>query len=214
MSSNADKGDQFTIPDEQTLSEAAELPILDQDGTSTPFKHLSSPGDAKRHLLVFIRHFYCGHCEDYVRALSTHLPPSTISTTTPPTDITIIGCGDPIVIADYIKRTACAFPIYTDPHQALYVKLGMVSNTQLGDKRPEYVGSSVVAGTLGSMWNMIKSGGKIWKGGAFDQNGGEWLFEADGRLRWCRRMRNTRDHAEIGEVVKVLGLKDEGAGNE
>lgn len=43
------------------------------------------------------------------------------------------------------------------------------------------------------------------KGGDFYQVGGEFLFENE-RVTWCHRMKNTRDHAEIPEMRKVLGL--------
>lgn len=42
-------------------------------------------------------------------------------------------------------------------------------------------------------------------GGDFRQVGGEFVFE-NGRVAWCHRMKNTRDHAEIPEVRKQLGL--------
>ncbi|CAJ2500157.1 Uu.00g030100.m01.CDS01 [Anthostomella pinea] len=193
------------LPDEKTIHEAGELEIQDESGTSMPFRTLytSSAKGSTKHLIVFIRHFYCGHCEDYVRALSTAFPSP--QNHTPSFTLTVIGCGQPHVIPEYRTRTSCPFPIYTDPSRAIYAKLGMVINLDLGDKKPEYVESGIVRGTLSSMWNMIKSGAVNGKGGAYDQNGGEWIFEEE-ELRWCHRMENTRDHAEIGEVEGVLGV--------
>ena len=81
-------------------------------------------------------------------------------------------------------------------------------------------------------------GGKLFKGGDYYQVGGEFLFEPQNsnastpiwpsesddeskedstdeepekRITWCHRMRNTRDHAEIPELMEVLGLDGEGA---
>ncbi|KAK4546920.1 hypothetical protein LTR36_001652 [Oleoguttula mirabilis] len=211
-SPTSDKGgdvaaEQYALPSSTTVTEAGELAVLDEHGTKLPFKDLyAGPG---RHLIVFIRHFFCGHCEDYVRTLSTHLTPAKFSSAN--ADLTIVGCGQPHVIADYHKRTACAFPIYCDPDRQLYAKLGMLTNLDLGEKKPEYITSGIVGGTLSSMWTMIKSGTKVLGGGNYSQNGGEWLFEG-GEVRWCHRMKNTRDHAEIGEVVSVLGLEGDAAG--
>ena len=42
-------------------------------------------------------------------------------------------------------------------------------------------------------------------GGAQRQVGGDFLFEG-GKAVWCKRMRNTRDHAEIPELKQHLGL--------
>ncbi|RMZ20003.1 hypothetical protein D0859_15998 [Hortaea werneckii] len=201
---------QHDHPSPETLEEIANLPILTEQKEQVPFKSLytstgstgsdttSSPTDSKQqHLIIFIRHFFCGHCEDYIRSLSTHLPPSRLASAN--VNLSIIGCGEPAVVPDYKKRTNCPFLIYCDPQRTLL---------DLGEKKPEYVQSGLIGGTLSSMSNMIKSGGLIFKGGAYDQNGGEWLFEEGGRLVWCHRMRNTRDHAEIAEVEEVLCLRE------
>lgn len=50
-------------------------------------------------------------------------------------------------------------------------------------------------------------------GGAPRQVGGEFLFEG-GKVAWCKRMRNTRDHAEISEIKQHLGLVAGGEGAE
>lgn len=109
------------------------------------------------------------------------------------------------MIPEYRARTSCPFPIYTDPSRALYAALGMVSNLDLGDKSPAYVKSGLVGGTLSSAWNIVKSGAVNGKGGAYGQNGGEWFFDG-GELRWCHRMRNTRDHVEVEEIGRVVGV--------
>lgn len=81
----------------------------------------------------------------------------------------------------------------------------MTKSLSLGDRKPEYVQSSVLGGTLKSMSNMVSSGFGFLKGGDYSQNGGEWVF-VDGNLEWCHRMQNTRDHAEISELGSVLGF--------
>lgn len=86
----------------------------------------------------------------------------------------------------------------------------MMRSLELGPTKPDYVQSSVFAGTLKSMGNMIKAGTGGLKGGDYSQNGGEWVWNENGELVWCRRMRNTRDHAEVREVEKVLGMKGRG----
>ena len=44
-------------------------------------------------------------------------------------------------------------------------------------------------------------------GGDFKQVGGEFLFQ-NGKVTWCHRMKNTRDHAELPLVRQQLGLDD------
>ena len=47
--------------------------------------------------------------------------------------------------------------------------------------------------------------GDALKGGSSNQVGGEFLFE-DGKVTWCRRMRDVTDHSELQKIREVLGL--------
>lgn len=192
------------LPEEGTIGEISDLEVQDAEGVKKPFRSLYDPDGetaSKKQLIIFIRHFYCGHCEDYVRALSSDKALKSSSTVA----VTIIGCGQPSVISDYYKRTNCAYPIYSDPHRRIYAALKLVENLDLGDKKPGYIKSGLVGGTLSSAWNMFSSGKKGLQGGAYNQNGGEFVFEG-GEVKWCHRMKNTRDHAEVEELKEVLGL--------
>ena len=75
----------------------------------------------------------------------------------------------------------------------------------MGNKAPEYMQDSVVVNAVKSIFQELRSGRNMMKGGDFYQVGGEFVFE-DGRVTWCHRMRNTRDHAEVPEIRTVLGL--------
>jgi hypothetical protein len=49
------------LPTQKTLKKIENLPILDADGKSIPFKNLyTGPNVARRVLIIFIRHFFCG----------------------------------------------------------------------------------------------------------------------------------------------------------
>jgi hypothetical protein len=49
------------VPTQEILDKAADLPVLAVDGSSHPFKSLySGEGVARRVLVVFVRHFFCG----------------------------------------------------------------------------------------------------------------------------------------------------------
>lgn len=138
----------------------------------------------------------------------------------------------------YQEATQCAFDIYADPTGKLYKELGMVRTLALGD-RPEYIRKGVLTSTIISIGQGLRQAvkGRALKAGAFNQVGGEFLFEPVGdifsspavsphptegetkevqekyeekRVTWCHRMKNTRDHAEIPELREVLGL--DGAG--
>ena len=82
----------------------------------------------------------------------------------------------------------------------------MTSTLSLG-KTPQYMQRSVLSMVVSSFIQELKSGRNMLSGGDFRQVGGEFLFQS-GKVTWCRRMRNTRDHAEIPVVRQQLGLDD------
>ncbi|KAH8808094.1 AhpC/TSA antioxidant enzyme-domain-containing protein [Xylogone sp. PMI_703] len=225
------------IPTQEMLREIEDLVVLDHEGRSIPFKDLySGLGATRRVLMIFIRHFFCGNCQEFLRTLSTSISPSSLLSLPTPTSIVIIGCGSPSLIPMYIDETSCPYPIYTDPSQKLYDALGMLRTLNLGH-RPEYQRR----GTMAGVWESVVQGLKVIKAGMalapgdMHQVGGELLFEPlereqkrqDDRITndnneeedssyddeveekvvtWCHRMKNTRDHAELPELREVLGL--------
>ena len=105
----------------------------------------------------------------------------------------------------YARDTECPFPIYADPSKELYARLGMIRTLSLGPKRPQYMQYSLPSAMVRSIYQGLKAGRSAFKGGDYWQVGGEFIFE-DGQIIWCHRMRNTRDHAEIPETRRQLGL--------
>ncbi|KAL8744194.1 MAG: hypothetical protein Q9190_003541 [Brigantiaea leucoxantha] len=202
-------------PSRSDLEKVADLPVLDPEGNPHTFKSLYASNPAiKQTLVIFIRHFFCGNCQEYLRSLSTSVTPSTLSSLDTPTQIVIVGCGQPDLIPMYIKETECAYPVYADPTKALYQKLGMIRTLSLGGKHPEYMQYSLPSAMIRAVYQSLKSGRNMIRGGDYWQVGGEFLFEEKGErekvrheVTWCHRMKNTRDHAEIPEVRIMLGLE-------
>lgn len=204
----------YELPSAETIKEAGDLKIKDEYGREIPFKQLYD-GKSGQHLIIFIRHFFCGSCEDYVKALSADLPPSVLHMTTPPTNATIIGCGEISPIPNYRTRTMneimgadTHFQILCDPSRKLYEKLGMMSNVNTAPEGqdPKYIKKGAIENVAGSVKNAVLSGRDALSGGHPAQNGGEMLF-ANGELVFFKRMRHTQDHAEIEELKQVLGLQ-------
>lgn len=81
----------------------------------------------------------------------------------------------------------------------------MIRTLDLGPTTPSYMQSSLLGVVVGSFWQALSSGRSALKGGDFSQVGGEVVVR-NGKVVWGRRMRNTRDHAEIAELRRVLGL--------
>ena len=144
-------------------------------------------------------------CQEYLRSLCESVTPESLLALPIPTEIAVIGCGNPDLIPMYTESTNCPFPIYSDPTKELYKRLNMVRTLDLGPQAPEYMHQSFLLLTLKSTIQSIMSGRKMLSGGDYSQVGGEFLFH-DGKVTWCHRMRNTRDHAEIPEIRKQLGV--------
>ncbi|KAF2644116.1 hypothetical protein P280DRAFT_466800 [Massarina eburnea CBS 473.64] len=196
------------LPTPKDLKRCEDLLVLDAKGQSRPFKELYTniDGEAPRQLLIFIRHFFCGNCQEYLRELSASITPDSLFALDEPTFITVIGCGRPDLINMYTEATNCPFPIYADPTGKLYEYLGMTRTLDLG-KKPSYIQSNLLVTSLQSIAQALKTGTNALKGGDFKQVGGEFLFEG-GECVWVHRMRHTRDHTEIKEMREKLGLTE------
>ncbi|KAF2678689.1 hypothetical protein K458DRAFT_422920 [Lentithecium fluviatile CBS 122367] len=204
FSGNIDVNDD--IPTNKDLARVEDLLVLDAQGQSRPFKELyKGKGVAPRQLIIFVRHFFCGNCQEYLRELSASISPESLLALPEPTFITVIGCGRPDLIEMYTSTTKCQFPIYADPTRKLYELLGMTRTLELG-KKPAYIQSNLLVTSVQAIIQGLSTGNKALKGGDFKQVGGEFLFE-DGKCVWAHRMRNTRDHMEVEALRGVLGLE-------
>lgn len=146
-------------PDRATLAAAYNIPIYAADGTPMPFGQLYHPATAThtRQLIIFIRHFYCGACQAYLKAISDNITMQEYFSIPTPTSIVVIGCGHPELIPFYKLKTGCPFPIYAEPSRALFKRLGMVLSVNIGMKRPEYMKDiSPVAWAAGQMTTIRK----------------------------------------------------------
>ncbi|KAJ4370083.1 hypothetical protein N0V86_008818 [Didymella sp. IMI 355093] len=195
------------LPTEKDLKKVEDLLILDAQGKSRPFRELyDASGVAPRQLIIFIRHFFCGNCQEYLRTLSSSMTPEDLLALPTPTSIIVIGCGRPELIPMYTEATGCPFPIYAEPTRRIYDYLGMTRTYDLGSK-PAYMQTNVLINSVQSIFQGLSTGRKALKGGDFKQVGGEFLFE-NGECTWVHRMKTTRGHAEVSDVRNLLGLDD------
>ncbi|KAG5950915.1 hypothetical protein E4U53_004177 [Claviceps sorghi] len=209
------------VPSAETVAKIENYRVLDRHGKSRPFRELyRGNGATRRTLVIFIRHFYCGNCQEYLGAVAESITPEALAAMPVTTSIVAIGCGDPALVDWYAKTTNWPYAIFTDPSGALFHELGMTKTLALGQK-PGYMRKSLVMSTLRSIGQALRAvpGGLALRSGDQRRVGGEFLFEPldvatplegddeEKRLTWCHRMRTTRDHAEIPELMEVLGLE-------
>lgn len=121
---------EWALPTEAQLRRAAALPLTGADGTAVRFGALFT---AHRTAVVFIRHFWCPLCQDYMRSLRARVRPSLLArwaqggTDGGLVGFVVIGNGAYGMIRKYRKMFGLPFAVYTDPTRAVYRALGMGS---------------------------------------------------------------------------------------
>ena len=188
-------------------SAVASLPVLDLNGTSHPFSSLYTTDDLNRQtLVIFIRHFFCGSCKEYVSSLSSTNGITSNELSASNKQVVIIGCGQPNLIKQYAKDTVCPFPMYSDPTQKIYDAFGMIRTLSLAEKKPDYIKTSFLSNIAKSAVSQLSAGFSMFQGGDIQQVGGEYLIDSQGHIIWSHNMNNTQDHADIKELRKILQL--------
>ncbi|KAF9225106.1 hypothetical protein BS17DRAFT_750569 [Gyrodon lividus] len=208
--------DKHALLDDASLLRAAEITLLDSQGQSVKFGSILAD---KLTIVVFIRHFFCGSCQDYVFQISSIRPAALADTGK---QVIIIGCGSYEPIAHYKGKntplrylpqtTTCPFPIYADPSRKLYHALGMtietLAATPANEQRKSYLQKGDVANVFRSIWRgPLKNPSLIGKQGNISQLGGEFIFEPGPKCTFASRMQHTQDHVEVAELMKAAGIE-------
>ena len=87
-----------------------------------------------------------------------------------------------------------------------------MARTLAPGEKPRYIKESAFAGIKRSIMQGFSWGGML-KGGDIQQVGGEFLF-VGGDCVWVHRMKNVRDHLELEELRRVMGIEGEKKGGE
>ncbi|CEN60471.1 hypothetical protein ASPCAL02909 [Aspergillus calidoustus] len=203
-------------PSPDDLRDAYELELRSPNGNPVRLGELiCEKGDNITTIIVFIRHFFCVYDQDYVRTISHHLTDSLLkslpsTSSTGPSQLIIIGCGDPALITPYVSETSTPFPVYSDPRGRIYEKLHMTRTMSNVMKQPSYSTVGFWRALGKTFRQMAASGWRGLRGGGWGQNGGEWVFKG-GKCVYVHRMKDVGDHLTAGELLEVLGC---GAGDD
>ena len=186
-------------------------------------KSKSTPGN-RRVLVIFIRHFFCGNCQEYLRRLSTHPMMSSDYFVQHNLSLVIIGCGAYTHINSYRALTELpnSWQLYSDPTSEIYRLLGMQRTLSLGSRAPKYIRQSLAGNMLRSVVQGVRRipEGDVLGAGSWDVNGGEFLFDLQeqdaeipgmekwesSKLTWYHQMLNSRDHTEVEDLLPAIGL--------
>jgi len=201
-----DKETSNRIPSDEEIEAASNLSVFDEKGNRVPFGSLHAES---RTLVIFVRHFFCGMCHNYVVQLS-EIPKATLEEVN--TELVIIGCGEWKVIDVYKKNTGFQGRIFADPSRALYRHFGMTENIAAGgkdDPKPSYV-ENTISTTLKSMGRGALEPSSWGKQGNLSQNGGDFILGPGNTCSLAHRMRHSTDHMDFEDLLKEVKGGDAG----
>ncbi|KAG9040389.1 hypothetical protein FS837_000716 [Tulasnella sp. UAMH 9824] len=191
------------------IYEASLIPVWDKEGHKVAFGKLF---EDQVTIVIFIRHFWCPMCQDYMKSIVKELEPGRLAQAR--VKLIVIGCGDPAMIRSYNdKIVKSPFEMYTDPKLILFSALGMTLKTTDGgpeERKGGYVKHGTFMGTLNVIGRALMSMAPnvlVKKGGDIKQLGGEFILGPGLRCRFAHRMSTTRNHAPIREVAINAGVQ-------
>lgn len=217
--------DRFTPPSDEALEKALACELATESGETISFGDMLRQRNHEKVVVIFLRHAWCGLCQQYVEALNrASLNLVTVTgamfadlggrgtSRLAPLDVVLINSSNPALIGPYRTRHRTPFPLFSDRRRKLYKALGMTRKTwdmgKEGDK-----GSYIVKSQLQNVTSSISAGVKLPKyPGSQTQLGGEFVFEylpeTDSfKCLFVSRMHNTRAHAEIRDVFAAAGIE-------
>ncbi|WWC67059.1 uncharacterized protein I206_100966 [Kwoniella pini CBS 10737] len=157
-------------------------------------------------VVFFIRHFWCGQCQDYTFASLSLLDPVALEKAG--IRVIIISNGSWKIIKAYKRLFNCPFPIYVDGPRRLYQLLGMTKMTN--DFGPMFKGRAayhqravpgqLIHGLGNAFFRM-----PLASPGTLTQLGGEFILSPGWNCEFAHRMTNTSDHMEAPDVLRAAG---------
>ncbi|XP_058421408.1 peroxiredoxin-like 2C isoform X2 [Diceros bicornis minor] len=119
----------------------AELPVLDASGRRVLFGALFRE---RRAVVVFVRHFLCYICKEYVEDLAK-IPRSFLQEAN--VTLIVIGQSSYHHIEPFCKLTGYSHEIYVDPEREIYKRLGMKRGEEIASSGdPAQQGGTLVLG--------------------------------------------------------------------
>ncbi|KAF8969230.1 hypothetical protein BDZ97DRAFT_1654122 [Flammula alnicola] len=193
------------------------LQLTCEDGTHVSFGSLFA---AHRTIVVFIRHFWCPLCQDYMSSLKALVRSEMLSRWSADASLqgrlvsfVVISNGAHAMIRKYRRIFELPFRVYTDPELAVYraqqiprTLSATTAGPELKGKRGGYVKHGLMGGIAMVVVRAIKVGMPVWeKGGDIGQLGGEFIFGPGSTCSFAHRMQTTKGHAPIKDVLEAAG---------
>ncbi|KAL1743848.1 AhpC/TSA antioxidant enzyme-domain-containing protein, partial [Schizophyllum fasciatum] len=190
------------LPTAEQLELAARLTVTSEAGVQVPFYSLWKD---QRTIVVFIRHFWCPMCQDYMFSISRSVSAQALRRAG--VELVVISNGSYKMIPSYRKIFRTPFALYTDPTHAVYSAMGMTIQSLAKGPRPSYIKHGMAGGIAMVVGNAFKTGMPLFEdGGDISQLGGEFIMGPGLSCSFAHRMRYTRAHTSILTVVAEAGV--------
>ncbi|OCF34951.1 hypothetical protein I316_03498 [Kwoniella heveanensis BCC8398] len=173
---------------------------------SSPAAQQASPRPILKTVVFFIRHFWCGQCQDYAFASLAVLDPVALEKAG--IRVVVISNGSWKIIKAYKKLFNIPFPIYVDGTRRLYQLLGMTKMTN--DFGPMFKGraaynqrpvpTQLLHGLGNAFFRM-----PLANPGTLTQLGGEFVLTPGWNCEFAHRMTNTSNHMEAPDILRLAG---------
>ncbi|KAI9463190.1 AhpC/TSA antioxidant enzyme-domain-containing protein [Lactarius psammicola] len=195
------------------LAHAARMQVVRENGVRVQFGELWR---TQRTVVIFIRHFWCPLCQDYLTSLMRDADHAALSRSG--VRLIVIGCGSYGLIRSYRQIFRLPYELYVDasPGQALYRALGMghvpsgatkARPATEGSSTGSYVRHGVMSGLAMIVAHALRVGMPVWeRGGDAAQLGGEFVLGPGLSCTYAHRMQSTSGHAPIVDVLAAAGL--------
>ncbi|KAI0647408.1 AhpC/TSA antioxidant enzyme-domain-containing protein [Trametes meyenii] len=193
-----------TLPPPDVLKKAYALNVFDDSGKEVPFGTLVQD---QKTIVVFIRHFFCGSCQQYVAQLASVRKDALNNAST---RLVVVGCGEWRLIKNYCEATGFLHSMYADPSRELYHAFGLVESlgrTPAGQEKRSYISRSFLGNVVKSIWEgPLKNPQFMGKQGNISQLGGDFIFGPGESCTYASRMKHTEDHIEVADLMKEAGV--------
>lgn len=178
------------LPTSDAISHAQSLTLTFSDGLARSVSSIFEATADKVLILIFVRHYHCGMCLQYLQRIVEHPAIKASSKSSPlqtktgkEVQFIVVGHGSHENIERYSELTGCkqvGIPIYSDESKDVFKIFGVTKQADgLPSKMPEYANGR---SSMGVVWDSLKEMAAspwklIWSGGDFKQLGGEFIFE-------------------------------------
>ncbi|XP_070231391.1 peroxiredoxin-like 2C isoform X3 [Bos mutus] len=181
-------------PSWQPLAAAvAELPVLDASGRPVLFGELFRE---RRAIVVFVRHFLCYICKEYVEDLAK-IPKSFLQEAN--VTLIVIGQSSYHHIEAFCKLTGYSHEIYVDPEREIYKRLGMKRGEEIASSGdPAQQGGTLILGPVEKAM-APHSSTLAWKIPRMEEPGNN--------IHFIHHDRNRLDHKPINSVLQLVGVQ-------